>query len=399
MNQTFSKHHTTPTKEIISYFLKYPDYFLKNIAMHYPFDVPTLLKSADILDWSSISCNTQIKWNASLIEKCKSRIDWNMFSSNPSAFQDIHLLDKYSNYLDWKGDVQYRWGAVVWNSGLPWGTPFIDKYKSRFSFKTLAASECIPWDWNLIKRYKHLWDFELLAMNPTIQWDAKHFEQYYDKSIFDIDAVACNPGMLCDFELIMLYAVNVCWYSISANSKLFCIDDDLLDLWDDCLEWSGIARNEALAQHYPDFLNRFMHRWMKEPEASFEGLSANPALKWTPQLIEEYVDVWDWEALSLNEGIPWSKTLINRYKDKISWGALTPIWKCNDLPEIDPDKVQEVLDPGLVCNKAIPWSIDLLKTFEDHIQSRAIEGNKSIWKKAFEPYVNQELMDLVLRII
>ncbi|HIE73755.1 MAG TPA: hypothetical protein EYQ06_05755 [Flavobacteriales bacterium] len=112
------------------------------------------------------------------------------------------------------------------------------------------------------------------------------------------------------------------------------------------------------------------------------GLSNNPYLNWTEELLLKYKEKWhwegiscyvlgrhvwddqllerlekyiDWTSISWNQGIPWTEDLLDKYQDKSDWGPLSSNISINWSKKLI-DKYQNLLDFGRISyNLAMPW--------------------------------------------
>ncbi|MBK8310433.1 MAG: hypothetical protein IPL04_05500 [Chitinophagaceae bacterium] len=56
----------------------------------------------------------------------------------------------------------------------------------------------------------------------------------------------------------------------------------------------------------------------------WSGLSLNESLPWSSDLIERFIKKWDWEVLSGNNGVAFTANQIAKHKDKIIWKRKHP---------------------------------------------------------------------------
>ena len=126
----------------------------------------------------------------------------------------------------------------------------------------------------------------------------------------------------------------------------------------------------------------------------------NNAFPWTKALIEIYKDSIDWKELCTNEGIAWDIDLINHFSEYIIWGGLVPCYDYDPIKreQVLVEGVQEIKS-GLIDNQSIPWSIDFLEYFETKLTPELMWKNKAIWEKAFKPYVDEKLIDEILKLL
>jgi hypothetical protein len=98
------------------------------------------------------------------------------------------------------------------------------------------------------------------------------------------------------------------------------------------------------------------------------ALSKNEALPWSLELIERFVDRWDWGFLAANKGLPWSLELIERFMDRWDWGFLA-------------------------ANKGLPWSLELIERYEGRWNWWGISGNKALTLPPLRPSDIVEIME------
>src|SRR5690606_4239133 len=147
-------------------------------------------------------------------------------------------------------------------------------------------------------------------------------------------------------------------------------------------------------------------------------LSQNKVLPWSAELIEKYVDKWDWTVLIHNKSIPWSLKLMKQFEDKIIWSNDL----ANDLTDEDGDTIMykgsisanfdiewdaETLSTiknklnshYISINSSTKWDIDFLTQFSDFWDYYALSLNKEVWDKVFPEFNNEEHLNLLLEMI
>ena len=191
------------------------------------------------------------------------------------------------------------------------------------------------------------------------------------------------------------------WPSICSNSKLPWIEKNLLEHWKEFISWRGIAANNLLFKD-PNFFEKNLVKWLTEPDNPFYCLSYNELLRWSNNFIERFADYWDWESLSINPALPWSIKFIEQFSDQFIWGGIT-IEEENNYIEgnmsVGHLQYCKVFNNGLVINEGLPWSIDFLIYFENKLDFEMLSLNTSVWEKAFKPYVDENVIEKVLRIL
>jgi len=389
-------------KSIISFFIRNPDFFLKTISEHYPFKNHQLNKYREILLWDYISSNEAIIWQKDIIDSNLNRLDWKYLSENSKVFSDLSMLGKYENFIDWKGKEGVWRDSITENNGLPWNESFIESVESKIDFNKLSASRCVKWSERLIDTYIGRWNMKELACNETVPWSLHLFEKYLDTSYFQHYPVKGNVALISNINFIEKYQNYLDWDSIFANEQLPWFELDLINRWKDRIDWWGIALNELFFKSDKKFFFKHIDQWyikQKSGVSNFNALSRNNSLLWTKEFIETFKDLWDWERLCANEGISWSFEMIDYFSEKFKWGGFEPCFlKDEEGNEISPFGGKCVTE-GLVFNESIPWSIDFLSYYEKFLDFEALVLNKALWDNAFASYVDDDIVDIVLRII
>ena len=112
-----------------------------------------------------------------------------------------------------------------------------------------------------------------------------------------------------------------------------------------------------------ELIDRYVDQW--NWDGSGFGLSSNPALPWSDELIAQYADKWLFDELSLNEGIPWHDELINQHADKWDWKQLSQ-------------------------NIALPWSKTLIERFANKWDWNKLSLNPSVeWDVSLLNYADK----------
>ena len=382
-----------------SFLLRHPDYFLDAAAQYYPFTQAQLIKYKDRLKWYLISENQNICWSYDLLQATKNLIDWEILSYNPSAFKDLSLLDTFSELIDWVGHDNYYGDTISSNKGLPWDMDFIQKYEAKINFEKLSQNTSVQWSEKLIDKYLNSWDLVELGRNDSVPWTLKLFDKYLDESYFEKWQINSNSKIISNFDIVDKYKSSLNWNAISSNPYLPWAEKNLLYHWSDRIKWSGIARNEFLFKNDKTFFIKHLDKWYANNYNLFGSLSSNPALPWDKFFIDYYKPFWNWEDISLNEGIPWSIELIDTIVDVLPWGVFRDSCLEDEYGKIIAPTGGLILDEGLVLNESVPWTVEMLEHFENKLDFRVLRLNKAVWNRAFNPLVDEsmveDLMDLV----
>lgn len=385
-------------KNIISLFLRHPEFFIEIVSTRYSFTITQLKKYKDWLDWNKISNNININWTAEILNEFKDLIDWVDLSINENAFNDISHLETFSDTIDWDGRDDTSFDSIGSNEGVRWDLALIEKYESKLNFEKLSENRNVEWSEQLIDKYLPKWDLVELGSNDSIPWTVELFDKYLDLSYLSYYPIKWNKSLL-SFEFIEKYKDSLEWWDISGNSKLPWREKNLLEYWSDNIDWGAIARNEALFINDKNFFSSNYDKWSADNFKEFSKLSANKYLPWSKEFIERYKIYWNWTDLCLNEGIPWDIELIKFFSKYVEWGGWYPCELYNGEGEVISAVGGEGFASGFVINEFLPWSIEFILHFEKNLDFRVLVMNDSVWDKAFKPFMDEDIIETVMRII
>ena len=122
------------------------------------------------------------------------------------------------------------------------------------------------------------------------------------------------------------------------------------------------------------------------------GLSDNPYLPWSMELIEKYVDKWDWKILSNNKSLPWTIEFLEKYKDKLDWtilcvrtdgrgSILKELWNCREWSEEWAHKMEDLL--GFNYMRKLILDVHRLEAKTNNIQTQNLTNEYDSDEKAF----------------
>lgn len=399
-NSLYFKISMSTKNKIISFFLRHPEYFKSIVAASYSFSFDQLKKYQSFFEWRTISGNTQIKWDVRTLEAFSKNLEWDSISVNSSVFKDVSLVDQFEDRIRWERHPVASRATIASNTGLPWSEEFIKKYESKLFFEELTENESLPWTEQLINKYLDRWDLQSLSNNNGLPWSLSFFEKYLSYFLSFQFPFGINEAIYGIFEIVDKYYYLLDWYSIWSNPQLPWIDKKLLEYWEEHINWRYIACNEFLLKN-PIFFEEHLDKWLDKNNHAFYTLSSNEAIPWTKELIQRFTGRWNWENLSRNEGLPWSIDFIDRYAHLLQWGGYEEHIKMEDLTveQMNEHVPLGTYHTGLIANKALPWSIDFLLYYEDKIDEDMLSRNSAVWEKAFEPFVDEEVIEKVIRIL
>jgi hypothetical protein len=362
---------------------RHREFLVKGLSAHYPIDSDLLERYADEWDWKALSANPALNWRRELIDCYKDKWDWGRLSCNAALPWSAELIEHFEDHwswglplssntvLPWSLDIieryagRWDWGYLSENANLPWTLEFIERYGDRWNWGNsddvdsenpftlmsgLSANPALPWSLKFLEHYADRWDWGWLSWNSALPWSQDLLDCYADRWDWTNDSGRGDFRRGFFDRLAMEYPGLWYWTGfdgLSDNPGLpwtLELIERYFDRWD----WRGLARNPGLPWN-PQLIKCYAERW------DWSALSENTALPWTQGLIDCYADRWDWSALSGNKALPWTEDLIERYVDRWDWGK---IW-----------------NSGLSANRALPWSAAFLARFESRWDFAALAKN------------------------
>lgn len=403
-------------QKIISFFLCHPEAFVRMVSEFYAFQPHEIQKHFEQLDTQWLSINPNCQWDLNTIHKFKDQLDWHLFSRYSTAFGDIKLIEEFKTDIGWS-DHKDKEGdcSIIFNPNVPWSDQFIERYENyldfqklswcrsihwteelieryfdRWDWKALSANEKLPWSESLITKYENLWDWEnIIHLNDCFPWNVPLARKYFHKIeplgkdlLLDIGKLWNNA------QIVEEFADYVDWKRVVRNASLPWHEENLRERWKDRLKGFSFAGNRAFISD-PEFFEKNLDLYIANNHSAFLWLSYSTEVPWSIQLLERFKIYWGWEFLSTNEGLPWSIELVDQYLDRWSWGKDDNRTPYCDLPR----------NSGLINNEAIPWDIDWIIKYKAFINVRSLSLEPIIWGKAFKPYMDEKMVNTIFRLI
>lgn len=391
----------TTQQKIITFFIRYPEFFRQTISAFYPFSEAELHQYQHVINWDFINENEAIEWDENLIRQFMPKLNWYEFSRN-AAFANPQLLESFKDQIDWKGEVEDSFFySIAAGDSIIWSPELIEKYKNQLNFNYLSMNEQVQWSEQLIDHYKEYWNWDNLMMNYSIPWTLpmlNRFIRFIDTSKFHFQA---HPVLTSQLDILAAYPRHFLPRAVCGNPKLPWKEKNLLKLWEEKLDWYGLAGNETLFED-PTFFEDHLEKWLPGPEDKFVMLSRNKALPWSVSFIERFSHRWDWDYLSCCSHLPWTEELIDYFENYWVWGGeytynITEDEDGNRLPEPFPTGIG--YSAGLLSNPHLPWSLDFIKKYESRLDIDQLAANKGVWEKVFKPFVNERMVNILFRLI
>jgi len=363
---------TEEQKKIQQFGNNHPGFLRELISAYYSFTEEEIYKYRDWIKWRIGSGNLEIRWNSKMINHCQYYLTWELFSLN-STFRNTQLIEEFAQRLTWKAfdDGNIRW-SIACNMHIHWTEDLIERYIDRIDFSNLSVNSKVDWSEHLFEKYEDRLNWLNISGNNGIRWTLPMMEMcidYLNLKGYDLLNLEFNSGMMSNLEIVEKYygMFEPTW--IFMNGRLPWHKENLLERWADKLDWDGLSQNQNLLRDTL-FFEQNMEHWMENNGKRFSALSNCVTLPWTYEFIERFQDLWNWNILSYNPALPWSEEFIDQYADKWDW-------------------------KGIYKNTGIPWTLDLIFKYNFSNQN-VLFKNRSIWDKAIKPYIDDNLLEILI---
>ena len=169
---------TTEMIDQLKEYLSRPNHILGNPmtslcgSANVVWNVSSMEKFKDIIDWTSLSRNNSLPWSAELIKKFRHNWDWEILCVH-GEFWTTELIITLQNELDHNLE---RWDYLLSNTHIEWTIEFSllfkEKWFSTNPFRMHGENDCyknpkIPWDENLLETFESSLNWYRLS-NPNI---------------------------------------------------------------------------------------------------------------------------------------------------------------------------------------------------------------------------------------
>lgn len=390
--------------------------------------------------WGALSSNSRIQLNADLILKYKDKWDWNYMCVNKSL-NWFETLDNYSQNFDFECKSVFSlflYGAEL----FPWSEEIILKYYNRINWKKLSESKVLPWSEKLIDKFIDKWDWNLISCNNSIPWNSKLFDKY--KESLNWKELSKNHYLPWSEDFIDNNKDKFSWFSLSSNEAIPWtkgLIDKYIQKWD----WHQLSQNSSIPWSV-EFIEEHKNKF------DWTALSKNKSVINLKEAIEVFKDDWDWNQLSSNTGIFWTIYFISKYENKLSLDFFgtenTASSSARDLAKSKNRTFEQIFNstrdnflntpsvyatsPHFKKNREVyfnsmakHYDINFLQAISQQLeinQNSTYEeftainpvyffkpihfktglnflGNSEVWKKVFQPYVDDAMIEEVMKKI
>lgn len=158
--------------------------------------------------------------------------------------------------------------------------------------------------------------------------------------------------------------IEEAWKELSSN---FSWSETLLEKYQNCIDWNEISSSNNIRWTIP-MIAKFSKRiiWKTFSENANEDVL-------TPEVVEAFIDKWDWHELSGNRGLKLSYQELEKYADFLDWEELISRWGDNIFEG---------------CG------IDFYEKFRDYIPASKLQGS-ILWNEMVEQQKKSLVSDII----
>lgn len=336
-----------------------------------------------------ISDNTSIKWSLELIDQFKDKWNWKHLSRNAS-------LNWWSEHFITYFEDKWDWDELSNNINLNLNINLIEKFSTKWNWKCLnfhidyhriniledmsvgiCANRGNSWDYKKIDKFQDLIDWSAISLNPNIDFfsdiptnkcvfgepiNGKYGSQYTLLNAFqnwNFENLSYNTsiGKVIKWEsdkIVSEFLKSYDWdWSGISNNPSIPWTTNIIELLEDRLDWKSFSKNDVFANYgNGSFFWTIEFIEFYKDKLYWPSLSSNHSLPWSLDFIDHFINLWDWKSISYNYGITWSKEILYKYEKHLNWDIL--------------------------CESGVAWDKDLMREFNYKINWKKISNNKRV---------------------
>lgn len=329
-------------KRVITFLVRHPVFFIDHISGSYPLTDKLIDTHKDLWNWNLLSGNPFLVCPDDLPEKDRFRLNW----EDTDVFEDANIT---SEGIRWMTTTAYN----AKNNKI------ILARRDNFLNKSITARDGETEE----EHVQYMSCVENLRQTNEIR---KQYKAYID---YKIKSGKAPDNLTNEIQKI---------YSLKWDKKRYAEDDDA-QLTNNKETGTGQKKEASILipkWHLPDIENepKYTKKEMEDllADPDWSKLSKDTCVPWTEDLIDRYVDHWEWgrdkvknnewieicSGLSTNPSLPWSVKFIKKYSGKINWKHLS-------------------------MNEGIPWSLSLIKGFRKKWSWELLKWNETMWLNVF----------------
>lgn len=342
-------------RRAVTFLVRHPDFFIDHISGSYPLTDELIDAYTDLWNWNLMSGNPFLVCSDEVTEKDRHRLNW----KDSDVFEDANIT---SDGKRWMSTSEY-------NEKI---NKIILAKRDDLLKKCLASI-----DGETEKEHLHYMScVDHLRFTNEIR---KQYKAYIDYKIMSGKA----PDNLTN-EIQKIFSLK--W---DKNRYIESDDDQLANN-----EETGTGQKKEASilipkWHLPDIENepKYTKKEMEDMlvDPDWNKLSKDTCVPWTEELIDRYVDHWEWghdkvkhnewieicSGLSTNPSLPWSVKFIEKYSNKINWKHLS-------------------------MNEGIPWNLSLIKRFRKNWMWELLKWNETMWINVFYSDLEEDNINRIM---
>lgn len=277
------------------------------------------------------------------------------------------------------------WDSICKNKCIKFNDEIIEKYGHILFWPQLQVHPGVNWTFDLIEKKKDCLNWGIISSYPFLKWDKITIEKYKNYIIFSLgkeDWQKAFPNIVTNkngqhFELRDFRLINNFDFKLKGSISL-CdtinwseeIINSFMDYWD----WKELCSNESIRWDF-NLIQKF------EDKIDFKSLCSNKSVVWNYELIDKYHSKIDWAKLSCNPGLPWSLELLEKYEKDWHWVPQINNWYF--------DEYNKETKPSISTNPAIKWTTILIERFYSKIDFWRISLNGNLTEDAIIQFQNE----------
>lgn len=245
------------------------------------------------------------------------------------------------------------------------------------------VSEFYPFKPHEIQKHFEQLDVKFLSNNYYAEWDSDTISMFKQKLDWSLFSASCRS--FADVNMIQEFSKEIAWISsdheagctgLSYNPKISWTEE-LIAKYENQLDFITLSYVESFPWS-EKYIDKYIDRW------DWEGLSYQPNLPWSEQFIAKYENHWDWDFIILNVKIPWTVPLLEKYFHRFDHMGSTA-FASNETFTNNIEIIEEFSDHlcwyTISRNPNLPWyEENLLERWKDRIEWQSVAFNEFLLK-------------------
>jgi hypothetical protein len=227
-------------------------------------------------------------------------------------------------------------------------------------WREVSQSAAVPWERKeLLNQWGAQLDIYSLSSNLKFMESADLATEFAKTLNWNgLTYTASHTDGTLIFDLIQKYPTLVDWSVVTA-SRRYVWNRTQIEAFDSKLCFKTLSKINF--ESSIDVIEKYVDRW------DWDSLSANADIHWTLGLIKKFEKRLNWTALSSNRALPWTGDLIALYLNQWDWGSFETFDDGRGFIEKYPK--------GLSANLSIPFDKTLVTRFQTYWKAEILNEN------------------------